>query len=150
MVQHIKQQQNPGDPSQSQNPGKIVPITPSQIIKFEFVRSPAPWEIKSLQKASIAKTLSTLTAHKQAQNLVSAKSIDCPFSHNQLSSCIHYKYICIPASISFKRKKIFNKSLKILFYPKLSWQEIAIMSSPAKKKGKGKVLVRKPGQNLDP
>ena len=38
----------------------------NQPVKFEFVRSPAPWEIKSLQKASIAKTLSSLTAHKQA------------------------------------------------------------------------------------
>ena len=38
----------------------------NQPVKFEFVKSPAPWEIKSLQKASIAKTLSSLTAHKQA------------------------------------------------------------------------------------
>ena len=113
----------------------------SQPIKFEFVRSPAPWEIKSLQKAFIAKTLSTLTAYNQAQNLDSAKTIDCPFSHNQSSSCINYKYNCIPASINFKRKKIFNKPLKILFHPKLSWQDKA-MSSPAEKKGKGKVPAR--------
>ena len=121
----------------------------NQPVKFEFERSPAPWEIKSLQKASIAKTLSTLTAYKQVQNLVSAKAIDCPLSHNQLSSYIHYKYICIPASISFKRKKIFIKPLKILFHPKLSWQEVIFnttskwtMASPAEKKGKGKVPVR--------
>ena len=94
----------------------------NQPVKFEFVRSPAPWEIKSLQKASIAKTLSTLTVHNQAQNLDPAKTIDCPFSHNQLS-CMHYKYNCIPASISFKRKRIFNQPLKILFHSKLSWQE---------------------------
>ena len=112
----------------------------NQPVKFEFVRSPAPWEIKSLQKASIAKTLSTLTAHKQAQSLVSAKSIDCPSSHNQLSSCIDYKYI--PASISFKSKKIFNQPLKILFHSKISWQDIATMSSPAEKKGKGKAPAR--------
>ena len=112
----------------------------NQPVKFEFVRSPAPWDIKSLQKASIAKTLSILTAYNQAQNLDSAKTIDCPFSHNQLS-CIHYKYICIPASISFKRKKIFNQPLKILFHPKLSWQETE-MSSPAEKKDKGKVPAR--------
>ena len=110
------------------------------------MRSPAPWEIKSLQKASITKTLSTLTAHNQAQNLDSAKTIDCPFSHNQLSSCI-YKYICIPASISFKSKKIFDKPLKILFHPKLSWQEKATMSSPAEKKGKGKAPARDYPQN---
>ena len=41
----------------------------SQFVKFEFVRSPVSWEIKSLQKASISKTLSTLTAYNQAQNL---------------------------------------------------------------------------------
>ena len=110
------------------------------------MRSPAPWEIKSLQKASIAKTLSNLTVHNQAQNLDSAKTIDCPFSHNQLSSYINYKYICIPASISFKSKKIFNQPLKILFHPKLSWQEKA-MSSPAEKKGKGKVPARDYPQN---
>ena len=46
----------------------------------------------------------------------------------------------MPASIRFKRKKIFNKPLKILFHPKLSWQEKATMSSPAEKKGKGKVI----------
>ena len=80
----------------------------NQPVKCEFMRSPAPWEIKSLQKASIAQTLSTLTAYNQAQNLDSAKATDCPSSHNQLSSCISYKYICIPASISFKRKRIFN------------------------------------------
>ena len=114
----------------------------NQPVKFEFVRSPAPWEIKSLQKASIAKTLSILTTYNQAQNLDSAKTIDCPFSHNRLSSCIHYKYICIPASISFKRKRIFNQPLKILFHSKLSWQEKATMSSPAEKKGKGKVPAR--------
>ena len=91
-----------------------------QSVKFEFIRSPELWEVSSLQKASISKTLSTLTTYKQAQNLVSARAIDYPFSHNQLSSCIH-KNICIPTSISFKRKKIFNSHLKILFYPKLSW-----------------------------
>ena len=106
------------------------------------MRSLASWEIKTLQKASIAKTLSTLTIHKQAQNLVvSARTIDCPFSHNQLSSCIN-KYICIPASISFKRKRIFNQPLKILFHSKLSWQGKTIMSSPAEKKNKGKVPAR--------
>ena len=112
-----------------------------QYVKFEFIRSPKLWEVSSLQKASISKTLSILTAYKQAKNLVSAKAIDCPFSHNQLSSCT-YKNICIPASISFKRKKIFNKPLKILFHSKLSWQEVATMSSPAEKKGKGKVPAR--------
>ena len=116
----------------------------NQPIKFEFVRSPAPWEIKSLQKASISKTLSTLTANNQAQNLDSAKIIDHPFDFNQLSSCIH---IYIPASISFKRKKVFNKPLKILFHPKLSWQEKVTMSSPAEKKGKGKVPARDYPQN---
>ena len=56
-----------------------------------------------------------------------------------MSSCIH---TCIPASISFKEKKIFNKPLKILFHPKPSWQEKATMSSPTEKKGKGKVPAR--------
>ena len=73
-------------------------------------------------------------------------TIDCPSSHNQLL-CINY--ICIPASISFKRKKIFNKPLKILFHPKFFWQEAIFnttskwtMSSPAGKKDKGKVPAR--------
>ena len=118
-----------------------------QPVKFEFTRSPELWEVSSLQKASISRTLSTLTAYNQAQNLDSAKTIDYPFDSNQLSSCIH---TCIPASISFKRRKIFNSHLKILFHPKLSWQEKTIfnttskwtMSSPAEKKGKGKVPAR--------
>ena len=97
----------------------------NQPVKFEFIRSPELWEVSSLQKASISRTLSTLTAYKQARNLVLAKTIDYHFSHNQLSSCIH-KNICISASISFKREKIFNKPLKILFHPKLSWHEKAI------------------------
>ena len=111
----------------------------NQPVKFGFIRSPELWEVSSLQKASISRTLNTLTAHNQAQNLDSAKTIDYPFDSNQLLSCIH---ICIPASISFKRKKIFNKPLKILFHPKLSWQEKVTMTSPAEKKGKGKVPVR--------
>ena len=98
-----------------------------QYVKFEFIRSSAPWKIKSLHKASIAKTLSTLTAYNQAQNLDSAKSIDCPINHNQLS-CINYKYNCISASISFKEKRIFNQPLKILFHSKFSWQEKTTMS----------------------
>ena len=116
-----------------------------QPVKFEFIRSPEPWEVSSLQKASISKTLSTLTAYNQDQNLDSAKTIDYPFNSNQLSSFIHYKNICISASISFKRKKIF----KILNF---FWQkrDKAIfnttskrtMTSPAEKKGKGKVPAR--------
>ena len=135
----VKETSKPLYPFTTDNEG-ITTHPFNQPIKFEFVRSPAPWEIKSLQKASIAKTLSNLTVHNQAQNLDTAKTIDCPFSHNQLS-CMHYKYICIPASISFKRKRIFNQPLKILFHSKLSWQEKA-MSSPAEKKDKGKVPAR--------
>ena len=92
-----------------------------QSVKFKFVRSLEPWEVSSLQKASISKTLSTLTAYNQDQNLVSAKTIDYPFNSNQLSSCIHHENICISASISFKRKKIFNSHLEILIDPSLSW-----------------------------
>ncbi|KAL4625478.1 hypothetical protein ACB092_05G029200 [Castanea dentata] len=36
----LSKQQNPGDSSQSQTPGKIVPITPSQIIPTSHTRSP--------------------------------------------------------------------------------------------------------------
>ena len=106
----------------------------------------------SLQKASISKTLSTLTAYNQDQNLVSAKTIDYPFNSNQLSSCIHHENICISASIGFKRKKIFNSHLEILIDPSLSWQEKdkAIfnttskwkMTSSAEKKSKEKVPAR--------
>ncbi|KAL4614908.1 hypothetical protein ACB092_07G086900 [Castanea dentata] len=37
---NLSKQQNPGDSSQSQTPGKIVPITPSQIIPISHTRSP--------------------------------------------------------------------------------------------------------------
>ena len=36
----LSKQQNPGDSSQSQNPGKIVPISPSQIIPISHTKSP--------------------------------------------------------------------------------------------------------------
>ena len=85
----------------------------NQPIKFEFVRSPAPWEIKSLQKASIAKTLSTLTAYDQAQNLDSAKTIDCPSSHNQLSSCINIFAYLHPSVL--KGKGFLTSPLKSYF-----------------------------------
>ena len=53
----ISNQQNPGDSSQSQNPGKIVPITPSQIIPSSHgqpsyksaLASPAPRAINPYQ-----------------------------------------------------------------------------------------------------
>ena len=53
----ISNQQHPGDSSQSQNPGKIVPITPSQIIPSSHgqpsyssaLASPAPRAINPYQ-----------------------------------------------------------------------------------------------------
>ena len=53
----LSNQQNPGDSSQSQNPGKIVPITPSQIIPSSHgqpsyssaLASPAPRAINPYQ-----------------------------------------------------------------------------------------------------
>ena len=36
----LSKQPNPGDSSQSQNPGKTIPITPSQIIPMSHTRSP--------------------------------------------------------------------------------------------------------------